>query len=68
LRKDHSQIVDTMISDGLWNTFNDYHMGITAENLVDKYGISGEAQDAFAAASQPPHPSHLPPKLKAHSC
>ena len=42
----------TMISDGLWDAFNDYHMGITAENLVDKYDISREAQDAFAAASQ----------------
>jgi acetyl-CoA C-acetyltransferase len=41
-----------MISDGLWDAFNDYHMGITAENLVDKYSISREAQDAFAAASQ----------------
>jgi acetyl-CoA C-acetyltransferase len=41
-----------MISDGLWDAFNDYHMGITAENLVDKYGISREAQDAFASASQ----------------
>ena len=52
LRMGHSQIVDTMISDGLWDAFNDYHMGITAENLVDKYGISREDQDAFAAASQ----------------
>ena len=52
LRMGHSQIVDTMISDGLWDAFNDYHMGITAENLVDKYGISREAQDAFAAQSQ----------------
>ena len=52
LRMGHSQIVDTMISDGLWDAFNDYHMGITAENLVDKYGISREEQDAFAAASQ----------------
>ena len=52
LRMGHSQIVDTMISDGLWDAFNDYHVGITAENLVDKYGISREAQDAFAAASQ----------------
>jgi acetyl-CoA C-acetyltransferase len=52
LRMGHSQIVDTMISDGLWDAFNDYHMGITAENLVDKYGISREAQDAFAATSQ----------------
>ncbi|AKA25288.1 acetyl-CoA C-acetyltransferase [Pseudomonas chlororaphis] len=52
LRMGHSQLTDTMISDGLWDAFNDYHMGITAENLVDKYGISREAQDAFAAASQ----------------
>lgn len=52
LRMGHSQMVDSMISDGLWDAFNDYHMGITAENLVDKYGISREAQDAFAAASQ----------------
>ncbi|AZD07734.1 Acetyl-CoA acetyltransferase [Pseudomonas chlororaphis] len=52
LRMGHSQIVDSMISDGLWDAFNDYHMGITAENLVDKYAISREAQDAFAAASQ----------------
>jgi len=52
LRMGHSQMIDSMISDGLWDAFNDYHMGITAENLVDKYGISREAQDAFAAASQ----------------
>ncbi|PXX67534.1 acetyl-CoA C-acetyltransferase [Pseudomonas sp. LAMO17WK12:I10] len=52
LRMGHSQILDTMISDGLWDAFNDYHMGITAENLVDKYAITREAQDAFAAASQ----------------
>jgi len=52
LRMGHAQIVDTMISDGLWDAFNDYHMGITAENLADKYEISREQQDAFAAASQ----------------
>ena len=52
LRMGHAQIVDTMISDGLWDAFNDYHMGITAENLVDQYEISREQQDAFAAASQ----------------
>ncbi|WP_137820399.1 acetyl-CoA C-acetyltransferase [Pseudomonas sp. 2FG] len=52
LRMGHAQVIDTMISDGLWDAFNDYHMGITAENLVEKYGISREAQDAFAAASQ----------------
>jgi acetyl-CoA C-acetyltransferase len=52
LRMGHTKVIDTMISDGLWDAFNDYHMGITAENLVDKYAISREAQDAFAAASQ----------------
>ena len=52
LRMGHAKLVDTMITDGLWDAFNDYHMGITAENLVEKYGISREAQDAFAAASQ----------------
>jgi acetyl-CoA C-acetyltransferase len=45
-------LVDTMISDGLWDVFNAYHMGCTAENLVDRYGIGREEQDAFAAASQ----------------
>jgi acetyl-CoA C-acetyltransferase len=48
----HAQIVDTMISDGLWDAFNDYHMGITAENLAEKYSLTREQQDAFAAASQ----------------
>jgi len=52
LRMGHASLVDSMISDGLWDAFNDYHMGITAENLVEKYGISREEQDAFAAASQ----------------
>ncbi|WP_421868894.1 acetyl-CoA C-acetyltransferase [Motiliproteus sp.] len=45
-------LVDTMVNDGLWDAFNDYHMGITTENIVDKYGFSREEQDAFAAASQ----------------
>ena len=45
-------LVDSMIKDGLWCAFNGYHMGCTAENLAEKYGISREAQDAFAAASQ----------------
>ena len=43
---------DTMIIDGLWDAFNDYHMGNTAQNIADKFAISREAQDAFAAASQ----------------
>lgn len=52
LRMGHATMIDTMISDGLWDAFNDYHMGITAENLSQKYEISREAQDAFAASSQ----------------
>jgi acetyl-CoA C-acetyltransferase len=52
LRMGHAQLQDSMILDGLWDAFNDYHMGITAENLVEQYGLSREAQDAFAAASQ----------------
>jgi acetyl-CoA C-acetyltransferase len=44
--------VDSMIKDGLWDAFNDYHMGITAENVAQKWDISREAQDAFALASQ----------------
>jgi len=43
---------DSMIVDGLWDAFNDYHMGMTAENVAGKYGISREEQDQFAAASQ----------------
>lgn len=45
-------MVDTMISDGLWDAFNDYHMGATAENIADQYHIERAEQDAFAAASQ----------------
>lgn len=44
--------LDSMVHDGLWDSFNNYHMGVTAENLADKYGISREAMDEFAAASQ----------------
>lgn len=46
------KMVDSMISDGLWDAFNGYHMGTTAENLAEKFDISREDQDAFAAASQ----------------
>lgn len=46
------KIIDSMITDGLWCAFNDYHMGITAENLCDRYAISREEQDAFSARSQ----------------
>jgi acetyl-CoA C-acetyltransferase len=46
------EMVDTMIKDGLWCAFNDCHMGITAENIADKYGFSRAEQDLFAATSQ----------------
>lgn len=52
LRLGHAELVDSMLSDGLWDAFNDYHMGQTAENLVEKYQLSREAQDNFAARSQ----------------
>jgi acetyl-CoA C-acetyltransferase len=46
------KMVDTMIVDGLWDVYNQYHMGITAENVAKKYGIDRSAQDALALASQ----------------
>jgi acetyl-CoA C-acetyltransferase len=46
------KMIDSMINDGLWDVYNQYHMGITAENVAKKYGISREAQDALALASQ----------------
>ncbi len=45
-------LVDCMINDGLWDAFNNYHMGTTAENVAERFGISREAQDEFATASQ----------------
>jgi acetyl-CoA C-acetyltransferase len=47
-----AQMVDTMIKDGLWDAFNGYHMGITAENVAEKWQITRDQQDEFAAASQ----------------
>ncbi|MFK7839237.1 MAG: acetyl-CoA C-acetyltransferase [Bdellovibrionales bacterium] len=46
------ELSDTMIKDGLWDAFNNYHMGITAENIAEKFDISREVQDEFAATSQ----------------
>ncbi|GAA0728216.1 acetyl-CoA C-acetyltransferase [Clostridium malenominatum] len=51
-RMGNGQMVDTMINDGLWDAFNNYHMGITAENIAEQWGLTREEQDAFAAASQ----------------
>lgn len=45
-------MLDSMVKDGLWDAFHDYHMGITAENVAEKYAITREEQDAFALASQ----------------
>ncbi|MGA9618862.1 MAG: acetyl-CoA C-acetyltransferase [Serratia proteamaculans] len=52
LRLGHGQLIDSVIQDGLWDAFNDYHMGITAENLAEKYAISRSEQDEFALRSQ----------------
>jgi len=51
-RMGNAAAVDTMINDALWDAFNDYHMGITAENVCEKYGITRQELDAFAANSQ----------------
>ena len=51
-RMGDKKMVDTMIKDGLWDAYNNYHMGTTAENINDIWGITREEQDAFAAASQ----------------
>lgn len=51
-RMGNATVTDAMIQDGLWCAFNDYHMGITAENVAEQYGISREAQDQLALASQ----------------
>ena len=51
-RMNNSTMIDTMVNDALWDAFNNYHMGITAENLAEKYGLTREMQDEFAANSQ----------------
>ncbi|MDA5304831.1 acetyl-CoA C-acetyltransferase, partial [Escherichia coli] len=52
IRLGHTSMKDSLVHDGLWDAFNDYHMGITAENLAQKYAISRERQDTFALHSQ----------------
>jgi len=51
-RMNNAVLLDCMINDGLWEKFNNYHMGITAENIAEKYGISREEQDRFAEQSE----------------
>src|SRR5881392_3714885 len=50
-RLGNSQIIDSMIQDGLWDVYNNYHMGVTGENVAEKYGITREQQDEFAVNS-----------------
>ncbi len=50
-RLGHGELLDAMVHDGLWDVYNDYHMGITGENVAEKYDVTREAQDEFAAAS-----------------
>jgi acetyl-CoA C-acetyltransferase len=52
MRMGEWKLIDSMINEGLWDIFNDYHMGCTAENLVDRYNLTREEQDAFSAESQ----------------
>ena len=52
IRMGSGELVDTMIRDGLWDAFNNFHMGITAENLAERFSLSRERQDEFAAQSQ----------------
>ncbi|MBY6836708.1 acetyl-CoA C-acetyltransferase [Clostridium botulinum] len=51
-RMGDAKMVDTMIKDGLWDAFNNYHMGVTAENIAKQWGLTREEQDAFSAGSQ----------------
>ncbi len=51
-RMNNTQMVDVMVNDGLWDAFNQYHMGVTAENVAKQWGITREEQDAFAVRSQ----------------
>ncbi len=52
IKMGNGSLTDTMITDGLWDVFNDYHMGITAENIAEKFSVSRADQDEFAAGSQ----------------
>ncbi len=51
-RMNNTKMVDMMVNDGLWDAFNDYHMGITAENIAEQYGLTREQLDEFSLASQ----------------
>ena len=64
-----AKLVDTMIVDGLWDVYNQYHMGTTAENVAKKYEISREEQDEFAVAARTrPKPRKRPAGSRTRSC
>jgi acetyl-CoA C-acetyltransferase len=68
-RMGDAKLVDTMIVDGLWDVYNQYHMGITAENVAKEYGITREAQDEFAVARRTrPKPRRRPASSTTKSC
>jgi len=50
-RMGHGKAIDSMISDGLWDAYADYHMGVTGEIVAEKYGVSRQEQDAYAVSS-----------------
>src|SRR6202046_4095472 len=50
-RLGNSQIIDSVVNDGLWDIYNNYHMGMTGENVAQKYGVTREQQDAYAVSS-----------------
>jgi len=52
IKLEETNLIDTMIKDGLWDAFNGYHMGVTAENVAEKWGITRKEQDEFALSSQ----------------
>lgn len=51
-RMNHASMIDTMVQDALWDTFNDYHMGVTAENIAEQWGLTRDELDLFASESQ----------------
>ena len=52
IKLEEKNLIDTMMKDGLWDVFNGYHMGVTAENVAEKWGITRKEQDDFALSSQ----------------
>ncbi len=66
LKMGHAQMVDSMIQDGLWDAFYDYHMGQTAENLAEKFDIHREAQDQYPTKRRAPLSHRVASMMKSH--